>query len=242
MVMIKLVVFDMAGTTVKDEREVEKCFFTAAERTDLTASSEKVVAMMGLPKKVVFQTLWDDQIGKNHPSYATKVETSFAAFKDILENHYRTEPITPTEGCLEIFTWLKSQGIKIALTTGFYRQVTDIILDRLGWSQGLNSEYIGSEQSIIQMSVTPSEIFKEEGRPAPYMIQKAMYSLGIIDSKNVVTLGDTPSDLQAGINANCLYSFGITNGTHTKAQLTLHPNDGLFSCLSEFQTHLAGLL
>jgi beta-phosphoglucomutase-like phosphatase (HAD superfamily) len=52
---IKLVVCDMAGTTVKDEREVEQCFFEAAEHTGLSASSEKVVAMMGLPKKLVLQ-------------------------------------------------------------------------------------------------------------------------------------------------------------------------------------------
>ena len=238
---IKLVVCDMAGTTVKDEREVEQCFFQAAEKTGLQASSEKVVAMMGLPKKVVFQTLWEDQIGLEHPDYLKNVEGSFIAFKYILETHYRTQSVEPTEGCLELFDWLKSQDIKIALTTGFYREVTDIILDRLGWNQGLNADYIGSENSLIQASITPSEIYKEEGRPAPYMIQKAMYKLGIVDSKSVVCIGDTPSDLATGYNANCLYSFGITNGTHTEAQLATYPNDGLFSSLIEFQEKLVSL-
>jgi len=242
MLTIKLVICDMAGTTVKDEREVEQCFFQAAEKTGLTASSEKVVAMMGLPKKLVFQALWHDQIGKDHPDYSANVETSFVAFKDVLETHYRTQPVTPTAGCLELFAWLKSQGIKIALTTGFYREVTDIILDRLGWTQGLNSEYIGSDASIIQASITPSEIFNNDGRPAPYMIQKAMYKLGIVDAKTVVSIGDTPSDLESGFNANCLYSFGITNGTHTREQLAVYPNDGLFGSLPEFQEKLASLL
>ncbi len=239
---IKLIVCDMAGTTVKDEREVEQCFFEAAEHTGLSASSEKVVAMMGLPKKLVFQTLWHEQIGKEHPDYIVNVEASFAKFKDVLESHYQTQPVEPTEGCLELFAWLKSQGIKIALTTGFYREVTNIILGRLGWNQGLNSEYVGSEESIIQVSVTPSEIFNTEGRPAPYMLQKAMYKLGIVDSKTVVNIGDTPSDLEFGINGNCLYSFGVTNGTHTREQLEACPNDGLFSSLREFQEKLASLL
>ena len=141
---IKLVVCDMAGTTVKDEREVEQCFFEAAEKTGLQASSEKVVAMMGLPKKVVFQTLWEDQIGLEHPDYLKNVEGSFIAFKYILETHYRTQSVASTEGCLELFNWLKSQDIKIALTTGFYREVTDIILERLGWNQGLNLERIST--------------------------------------------------------------------------------------------------
>ena len=239
MATIKLVICDMAGTTVKDEREVEQCFFKAAEQTSLRASSEKVVAMMGLPKKLVFQTLWQEQIGKDHPDYAANVETSFSAFKDILETHYLTQPVAPTEGCLELFAWLKSLGIKIALTTGFYREITDIILGRLGWNQGLNSEYIGSDASIIQASITPSEIFNAEGRPAPYMIQKAMYKLGIVDAKTVVSIGDTPSDLESGFNANCLYSFGVTNGTHTREQLAVYPHDGLFGSLREFQEKLA---
>jgi phosphoglycolate phosphatase-like HAD superfamily hydrolase len=74
------------------------------------------------------------------------------------------------------------------------------------------------------------------------MIQKAMYKLGVIDSKNVVTIGDTPSDLSSGINANCLYSFAVTNGTHTKEQLEAYPNHGLFHSLREFQETLASLL
>ncbi|MCU0527165.1 MAG: HAD hydrolase-like protein [Elainella sp. Prado103] len=239
---IQLVVCDMAGTTVRDDREVEQCFFAAANQTGLHASADRVIAMMGWPKKQVFQVLWQDQIGSDHPDYWSQVETSFAAFKLILENHYRTQPVQPTVGCLELFAWLKAQGIKIALTTGFYREVTDIILERLGWKQGLNANYVGSADTIIQVSVTPSEIFNTEGRPAPYMIQKAMYQLGIIDPQTVVNIGDTPSDLESGRNAHCLYSFGVTNGTHTREQLGAYPNDGLFDDLSAFQAKLDPLI
>lgn len=236
---IKLVVLDMAGTTVKDEREVEECFMQATAKTGLKATPERVIAMMGISKKVVFQTLWAEQIAKEDPSYESKVETSFAEFKHILENHYRTQPVEPTEGCLELFQWLRSQGIKIALTTGFYREVTNIILQCLGWDRGLNADYIGSETSLIQTSITPSEIYNQEGRPAPYMIQKAMYQLGINDPKQVACIGDTPSDLLAGRNAGCLYTYGVTNGTHTKEQLFVYPHDGLVASLVEFQITLA---
>jgi len=235
---IKLIVFDMAGTTVRDNREVEECFMKAAVKTGLQTETDKVVAMMGIAKKVVFETLWAEQIGKEDPSYASKVEASFIEFKQILENHYRTQSVEPTEGCLELFDWLRSQQIKIALTTGFYREVTDIILNRLGWDRGLNTNYLGSEDSLIQASITPSEIYNQEGRPAPYMIQKAMYLLKIIDPKQVICIGDTPSDLAAGRNAGCLYTFGVTNGTHTEAQLAAYPHDGLFSSLAELQSKL----
>jgi phosphonatase-like hydrolase len=235
---IQLIAFDMAGTTVRDENEVLRCFFEAAQQTGLTATADRVNAMMGLPKKVVFQTLWAEQLGAEHPDYNTKVEFSYDRFRHILEDHYRTQPVEPTEGCLRLFDWLKSQGIAIALTTGFYREVTDIILHRLGWDQGLDSQYVGGADSLIQCSVTPSEIYANEGRPAPFMIQKAMYRLGINDPKTVVAIGDTPSDLAAGRHAACCYTCGVTNGTHTEAQLAQYPNDGLFNSLVAFQEKL----
>lgn len=239
---IELIVFDMAGTTVRDNQEVEKCFLLAAESTGLKAEPERVVSMMGITKIRVFETLWAEQIGLDHSEFAAQVETSFLGFKQILEDHYRTQPVFPTEGCLELFDWLRSRKIKIALTTGFYRSVTNLILQRLGWDQGLNAEFIGNAAAIIQISVTPSEIFGEEGRPAPYMIQKAMYKLGIKDAQKVIAIGDTPSDLQAGINANCLLSCAVTNGTHQLEQLANHPHDHLFTNLAAFQQELEAYL
>jgi phosphonatase-like hydrolase len=238
---IQLVVCDMAGTTVRDENEVQACFLESAEQTGLQVEAEKITAMMGWSKKLVLQTLWAEQLGQEHPDYAAKVEASFTQFKAILENHYKTQPVFPTEGCLELFSLLKSKGIKIALTTGFYREVTNIILSRLSWDQGLNREYVGSEDFIIQASITPSEIFNHEGRPAPFMIQKAMYRLGSIDPQSVINIGDTPADLASGKNAGCRFSFGVTNGTHTHDQLAAYSNDGLFNSLHELKDKIANL-
>lgn len=241
MTKVELVVCDMAGTTVKDENEVQRCFMEAADATGLQADPAKVQFMMGWSKKLVFETLWHEQIGADHPGYPTRVDASFEQFKTLLEEHYRTQPVEPTEGCLELFDWLKSQGIKIALTTGFYRAVTNIILQRLGWDRGLDSHYVGSGDSLIQVSVTPSEIYNSEGRPAPFMIQKAMYRLGITNPRTVINIGDTPSDMESGLNAHCLFSLGITNGTHTKEQLERYPHDGLLSSLHELKERIANL-
>ncbi|PSB22342.1 phosphatase [filamentous cyanobacterium CCP1] len=241
MVQVQLVVFDMAGTTVKDENEVQACFFKAAEHTGLQANPAQITAMMGWPKKRVFETLWQQNLGANHPDYFQRVETSYTTFREVLENHYQTQPVYPTEGCLELFEWLRSNRIKIGLNTGFYREVTNIILQRLGWHQGLNADYVGTEDSLIQVSVTPSEIHNNEGRPAPYMIQKAMYKLGIKDPQSVIVIGDTPSDLEAGINAHCFRSLGVTNGTHTKEQLESYPNHGLISSIAELKPLISHL-
>jgi phosphonatase-like hydrolase len=235
---IQLVVFDMAGTTVKDDNEVLHCFMEAALATGLKAEPAKVNPMMGWAKKSVFQTLWKDQIGADHPDYATQVEASYAKFKFLLEDHYRTQKVEPSEGCLETFEWMRSHRVKIALNTGFYREVTDIILHRLGWDRGLDQNYMGTETSLIQASITPSEIYNSEGRPAPYMIQKAMYRLGIQDPQTVAVVGDTPADLEAGFNAHCGLVLGITNGTHTRQELAQYPNQGLINSLKELPAQI----
>ena len=144
MPQIQLIVFDMAGTTVRDDNEVLHCFSEAAQKTGLVAAEDRVNAMMGLPKKVVFQTLWADQLGANHPDHGARVEASYDCFRQVLEHHYRTQPVEPTEGCVALFDWLRARGIAIALTTGFYREVTDIILGRLGWEAGRRDPVYGS--------------------------------------------------------------------------------------------------
>ncbi len=237
MQQIEMVVFDMAGTTVCDKNEVEKCFVAAAENTGLEYCLENIISMMGWSKRLVFETLWKQNLpGEKNDLIQQKTDTSYNEFKAILEKHYKTEPVFPTDGTLEIFAFLKSQGIKIVLTTGFYRNVTDIILTRLGWGKGLDNNYIGGSRSVIDLSVSSDQV--PNGRPAPDMIFRAMQLLGVKDAKKVIKIGDTPSDLQAGKNANCLLSLGVTNGTHTKEQLEQYPNDGLIENISQLKQFL----
>ena len=233
MAPIELIVFDMAGTTVQDYHEVEMCFMEAASQTGLSVTPERVLALQGYSKIYVFELLWKEMIGESHPDLPELVNNSYHVFCGILENHYRTNDIYPTEGCLEIFEFLKANDIKIALTTGFYRKVANIILDKLGWLEGLDAQFVGNKNTLIQASIASDEVSK--GRPEPLMIQKAMNLLDVSDSARVINLGDTPSDLKSGIRAGCRMSLGVTNGTHTKNQLSVHRNDGLLSNLSELK-------
>jgi phosphonatase-like hydrolase len=227
---IKLVVFDMAGTTVKDNREVESCFARACKETGLKVSEERILALQGYSKIEVFQMLWDEKIGKDHPEYHENVFVSYDTFKDILETHYETHDIFPTDGCMETFGFLREHKIKIALTTGFYRTVADIILKKIGWLEGLDENHLNSQdKSIIDLSLTSDDVLK--GRPEPYMIQKAMEVFGITDPREVINVGDTPSDLESGRKAGCLLSLGVTNGTHSHEQLAAFPNDGLIGSI-----------
>ncbi|CCH03426.1 Haloacid dehalogenase domain protein hydrolase [Fibrella aestuarina BUZ 2] len=236
---IQLVVFDMAGTTVTDQHEVERCFTEAAAQTSLPVSPERILAVQGMGKRQVFQMLWAEQLGEQHPELERHVNTSYAAFRHILETHYQTQGASPTEGCLDTFAYLHKRGIAIALTTGFYRAVTDIILEKLGWLDGLNEQHVGTSDSLIQASVASDEV--AEGRPAPLLIERAMHLLGVTDPKAVVNVGDTPSDLLSGQAAGVRLNLGVVNGTHSLDQLQPHPHDQLLASLAELPAVLEAL-
>ncbi len=237
---VSLVVFDMAGTTIKDEKEVENCFAKACVLSGLEVSEERILALQGYAKREVFTLLWTEIIRNNPEDLLKKIDQSYSLFCKILESHYEYQPIFPTDYCLETFEWLKENNIKIALTTGFYRKVADIILGKLGWLTGLDKEYYNaSGNGIIDFSITPTETGL--GRPHPEMINKSMHKFGITNSKTVINLGDTPVDLQFGYNANVLLSLGITNGTHTREQLVVEKNDGLLANLSELRSIIENL-
>lgn len=234
--------FDMAGTTVRDNDEVLYCFAKACRQEGIEASESRLNALMGVSKLEVFHLLWREQLGENTADALLneKSQQSFLAFRSILEEYYHTHAVLPTEGALEVFDWLRGHDIKIALNTGFYRGVTNIILNKLGWLAGLDDRYVGGIGSIINFSITSDEV--PQGRPTPFMIQKAMSVFNISDPKQVVKVGDTPVDLAEGRNAGCALSLAVTNGTHSRAALEVLDNDGLLESLHDLPAMLSPLL
>ncbi len=238
---IDLVVLDMAGTTLKDAGEVEACFAQAIREENVAVSAAWIKAVQGWAKRAAFVRLWEEKLGPEHPELLTRVDQSYARFRRILESYYETTPVEPTEGCLETFAWLRQRGIKIALTTGFYRKVANVILEKLGWLAGLDSNYQAlTPDAVIDLSLTSTEV--ERGRPAPDMIHMAMQRLGVQDPQRVIKIGDTPSDIEAGLNAGVRMSLGLTNGTHSHEQLAACQPDGLLSNLGQLPKYLLGIL
>lgn len=230
---LKFVVFDMSGTTVKDYGEVLNCFYDALTISKIYVEKSYINTMMGWSKIEVFEKLWLEKLSTDNTTTAedlaeavsAKAQESFRIFKVLLENWYEDNAVEPTKGCLELFDFLRQNNIKIALNTGFYREVADIIFQKLGWTQG----------NTFDFSITSDEV--EKGRPEPFMIQKAMQYFGITDPQQVAKIGDTPSDLQEGRAAG-VWCFGVTNGTHTQAQLAAHDCDELFESLVDFGKYL----
>jgi phosphonatase-like hydrolase len=238
---IELIVFDMAGTTVQDEHEVEACFAQAAHETGLNVTADRILELQGYSKIEVIKMLWAEANPlAESESLTEKVNYTYQKFCEILENHYLTHGAKPTEGCLEIFQFLKANNIKIALTTGFYRKVTNIILQKLGWLHGLDSNYMGNNESIIDISIASDEV--SLGRPKPDMILRALELLKIEDKSKVIVIGDTPSDIMAGDAANVGYVVAITIGTHTAAQLSPYFPQIMVHSLADFETYIKRII
>lgn len=226
--MIKLIVFDMAGTTVRDQDEVLHCFRAACRQTGITAPDARLNALMGVSKLEVFKILWREQMPTAAPDeIEDNAERSYGTFRVILEDYYRTRPVVPTDGALETFAWCRAQGIKIALNTGFYRAVVDIILERLGWRIGEQIDFVVASDEVAA------------GRPAPYMIRTAMTHFYIEDPQEVVKVGDTPVDVAEGRNAGCRLTLVVTNGTHSHEELADLDHDGLLESVDKVQEVLA---
>lgn len=238
---IELVVFDMAGTTVTDNHDVERCLRKSFDSCGIIAENHELLRAQGWRKRDVFEYFLKRQHPKMSESELERqIDESYLVFKDVLENHYLNADVSPTEGCVEFLAYLKENNIKTALTTGFYRKVADIILDKLGWLGNLNSDYLGSQESLIGFSVTSDQV--ENGRPEPDMILKSAEVLNVANLQNVMNIGDTPSDLKSGIAAGCKFSLALTNGTHTKEQLRDFENHGLYNGLFELCDELFGVI
>ncbi|MDF2193499.1 HAD hydrolase-like protein [Paraflavitalea sp. CAU 1676] len=222
----------MTGTTIYDNREVESILYDALQQTGLFVERSTVVGMMGWSKLKVFETLWEQQIGKSHAMYRQNVTDSYDLFTQLLEQHYASQRIRAADGATELFWHCRKNGIKVALTTGLYRKVTNIILQRLDWMKGLDEHYTSqSPFSVIDCSISSTEV--QSGRPCPDMIRLAMQQLGVTDPMQVINIGDTPADLLSGRNAGVRLSLGVSNGTYSASELQHYPHDGILGSTGE---------
>jgi phosphonatase-like hydrolase len=217
---IELAVFDMAGTTVLDRDGVNGCFRAVLAEAGLEVSPEAVNEVMGLPKLEAVQKL----IGRTNLGDHMKwpVNTIHEAFVARMIHFYKTDPaVCEVPGTTATFVTLKRAGIKIALNTGFSRDIAQVIIDRLGWQQ----------KGLIDASITSDEV--THGRPHPDMIWELMINLRLNDPLKIAKIGDTPVDLQEGENAGCGWLIGVTSGSHTREQLAAWPNTHLIDSVAD---------
>ncbi|MBS4066870.1 MAG: HAD hydrolase-like protein [Chitinophagaceae bacterium] len=213
-----LVVFDMAGTTVRDKGNVAEAFITALAQHNITVPADEVNKVMGWRKKEAIRML----LQKFHMADDALIETLHEQFTQNMIAFYKNDKdLQPLPFAEDIFTTLRNQNIKIALNTGFTKAITNVLLEKLNWQNG----------KVVDDVIASDEV--EEGRPHPFMIQELMKRHGITDAAKVVKVGDTEVDVMEGRNAGCGLVVAVTTGAYTREALKEYQPDKIIDSLHE---------
>jgi phosphoglycolate phosphatase len=216
--MIKLVACDMAGTTIDEHGDVYEALAQCVEETGAATTPEAVQEWMGADKVEAITALI--QAGGGTPDPVT-VAAAFTRFKELLGQFYDANPPVALEGVEEAFRELRSQGVKVALTTGFSRDVVEPLLTRLGWAVAVPGATMGEPGTVLDAVVCSDDV--AAGRPAPHMIHRAMELTGVQDVRAVIAAGDTVNDLAAANNAG-VTAVGVLTGKLDRQALAAHPH------------------
>lgn len=202
--MIKLVVFDMAGTTVNEHNVVYKTLQRAINEQGYSVSLDEVLAegagkekLQAIKSVLHVQQIDDEKLAA----------TIFERFLTLLDEAYQTQAITEQDNATTVFRALRNQHIAVVLNTGYNRQTAETLVQKIGWTIGVDFDLL----------ITASDV--TQNRPQPDMILLAMEQLGITDPASAIKVGDSAIDIEEGQNAGCAINIGITTGAHTTEQL-----------------------
>ncbi|WP_026547535.1 phosphonatase-like hydrolase [Paenarthrobacter nicotinovorans] len=223
--MIKLVACDMAGTTIDEHGDVYVALARCVEETGVATTPEAVQQWMGADKVEAITALIEAGGGAATPQV---VAAAFKRFKELLVELYDANPPVALEGVEDAFRELRRQGIKVALTTGFSRDVAEPLLARLGWSV--------DDDNLLDAVVCSDEV--AAGRPAPHMIHRAMELTGVQDVRAVLAAGDTVNDLAAANNAG-VTAVGVLTGKLGRDDLAGHPHHHILDGVKDIPALLA---
>ncbi|MFD4408446.1 HAD family hydrolase [Streptomyces sp. NPDC058246] len=223
---IRLVVLDMAGTTVADGGLVERAFAMAAGELGVEPGSadhaeklDYVRATMGESKISVFRHLCGEE---------TLAQRANAAFEKAYGELVDGGRIAPIAGAREAIEALTGAGRTVVLTTGFARVTQDAILDALGW------------RDLVPLTLCPADA-GGRGRPYPDMVLEAFLRTKAAESvQQVAVVGDTSYDMLSGVRAGAGLVAGVLTGAHDDQALRAAGAGQVLDSVAELPTLLQG--
>ena len=223
---IKMLVFDMAGTTINEHGIVYNTLYDTIKHFNLDVRKSEIEDWHGRNKYEVLQYYLDKDLEsswvKNNHQYGLSNHSPFSFVENVigkkklyifdkfdemlLENYsYGNSVSLMNPEIPDRFNRLREKEIKIALNTGYGIDVQKLLINELKMDRFID-DYISSEEVVV-------------GRPKPYMINKLMERQNIMNPLSVIKIGDTNNDMMEGINAGCIASIGVLSGVENKIQL-----------------------
>ena len=213
---MKLVVFDMAGTTVDDRidgvplvlRSYDEAFRSRGVEVPMAVLNEQ----RGRDKWTVIRELGGED--------AEEIYSHFNAA--LLSN---TDRVREIQGASDAFRFLRGHGVRVALNTGFPREVAEGIIDHLGWER----------EGLIDAWTCSEDVGRS--RPDPAMIHALMSGLGVGDPLTVVKVDDTATGIEEGLNAGAV-TIGVLTGTQTRERLLQARPQDIFESVRDLPGYL----
>ncbi|MEO5593446.1 MAG: HAD hydrolase-like protein [Chitinophagaceae bacterium] len=203
--MIRMVVFDMAGTTVNENNVVYKTLQEAINEKGFNFSLDEVLLEgAGKEKLQAIKSILSVYAEKDDDDLAVNI---YKRFIDLLKAAYETQEILPQDNAVQLFQALKQKNLLVVLNTGYNTETAQSLITKLGWKKGVQYDSL----------VTATDVKKN--RPFPDMIWLAMKQFTISNAAEVAKVGDSIIDIEEGKNAGCSLTVGITTGAHTFEQL-----------------------
>ncbi len=200
---LRAVILDWAGTVVDHGSFAPTAVFLRlfADR-GVPITSEDARVGMGLMKKEHLRAIlarpavaaaWEAVHGA--PPTAGDIEDLFARFVP-LQLAVLADHAEPIPGLLETVAELRRRGLKIGSTTGYLRAMMDVLAPAAA-AQGY------APDCLVCSDEVPA------GRPAPWMCFLNAMRLGVYPMAALVKVGDTPVDMEEGLNAG-MWTVGVT--------------------------------
>jgi phosphonatase-like hydrolase len=212
----ELLVTDFAGTVMREDGAVLTAYRQALSAHAIPFTEADLTARRGASKRAVFREL---TARAALPGADALAERALADFEASLRQEYENGPVVEVEGAEAALRQLREAGVKLALTSGFERGLVDLLVRRLGWEAVFDVTLAGNDAPA--------------GRPAPFLIFRAMQDLNVYNVAYVAVVGDTPLDLQAAHNARAGWVIGVLSGAHGLATLGATPHTHLLPSVAQ---------
>lgn len=199
---LKAVILDWAGTTVDygslaPVRTLQRVFADSG----ITLTELETRQDMGLPKKdhiraILSMTRVQGEWMRLHRNALTEsdVDQLYREFVP-LQSSCLLEYATVIPGVLEAMEEFRRRRLKVGTTTGYTREMLDLLM-----GASAKAGY------IPDCSIAPGDV--GAGRPAPFMIYENLVRLQVYPLMAIAKIGDTPADIQEGLNAGA-WSIGV---------------------------------
>ena len=203
---IKMLVCDMAGTTIQENNIVYDNLFKTIKSFEPNVDRIDIHKFYGFNKNEILKYYIYNKKDINFNEKEVIFNETKQKFNDMLRNDYiNNSDVKLIDPNLPIFfNNLRNNNIKITLNTGYNKEIQNILIDKLNLLDCIDV-YISSEE--VKYS-----------RPYPNMINTLISRNNILNPKEVIKIGDTCIDIIEGRNAKC-YTIGVLSGYTPKYQL-----------------------